>query len=52
MLAFLAMHLLCNLMMLFQDFQDLEYLNDFQTIGYGGHFVFQNEAKIFHRHAL
>ena len=27
-------------------FQDLEYLYDFQTIGYGGHFVFQNEAKI------
>ena len=30
-------------------FQDLEHLYDFQTIGYGGHFVFQNEAKIFHR---
>ena len=30
-------------------FQDLEHLYDFQTIGYGGHFVFQNEAKILHR---
>ena len=31
-------------------FQDLEHLYDFQTIGYGGHFVFQNEAKILDRH--
>ena len=30
-------------------FQDLEHLYNFQTIGYGGHFVFQNEAKIFQR---
>ena len=30
-------------------FQDLEHLYDFQTISYGGHFVFQNEAKILHR---
>ena len=30
-------------------FQDLERLYDFQTIGYSGHFVFQNEAKISHR---
>ena len=30
-------------------FQDLEQLYDFQTISYGGHFVFQNEAKIFQR---
>ena len=30
-------------------FQDLEHLYDFQIIGYGGHFVFQNEAKILHR---
>ena len=29
-------------------FQNLEHLYDFQTIGYGGHFVFQNEAKILH----
>ena len=29
-------------------FQDLGRLDDFQSIGYGGHFVFQNEAKIFH----
>ena len=28
-------------------FEDLEHLYDFQTISYGGHFVFQNEAKIF-----
>ena len=28
-------------------FQDLEHLYDFQTISYGGHFVFQNEAKMF-----
>ena len=33
-------------------FQDLEHLYDFQTIGYGSHFVFQNEAKIMHRHVL
>ena len=30
-------------------FQDLEHLYDFQTISYGGHFVFKNEAKILHR---
>ena len=30
-------------------FQDLEHLYDFQTISYGGHFVFQNEAKILHK---
>ena len=29
-------------------FQDLD-LYDFQTIAYGDHFVFQNEAKILHR---
>ena len=33
-------------------FQDLEHLYDFQTIGYGGNFVFQNEAKFFHRHVF
>ena len=33
-------------------FQDLQHLYDFQTIGYGGHFVFQNEAKILHRDVL
>ena len=27
-------------------FQGLQHLYDFQTISYGGHFVFQNEAKI------
>ena len=30
-------------------FQDLERLYNFQTTSYGGHFVFQNEAKIFQR---
>ena len=30
-------------------FQDLERLYNFQTISYGGHFVFQNEAKIVQR---
>ena len=30
-------------------FQDLEHLFDFQTIGYGSHFVFQNEAKMLQR---
>ena len=30
-------------------FQDLDHLYDFQTISYGGHFVFQNEAKILFR---
>ena len=30
-------------------FQDLEHLYDLQTISYGGHFVFQNEAKLLHR---
>ena len=33
-------------MKLAEIFQDLEDLYDFQTISYGGHFVFQNEAKI------
>ena len=33
-------------------FLDLEHLYDFQKIGYGGHFVFQNKAKILHRHVL
>ena len=30
-------------------FQDLEHFYDFQTFSYGGHFVFQNEAKILQR---
>ena len=30
-------------------FQDLKHRYDFQTISYGGHFVFQNEAKILQR---
>ena len=45
-LAFLAIRLLCKLDGIFQD---LEHLYDFQTISYGGHFVFQNEAKSLHR---
>ena len=28
-------------------FHVLEHLNDFEVIGYGGHFVFQNKAKTF-----
>ena len=28
-------------------FQVLEHLNYFEMTGYGGHFVFQNKAKIF-----
>ena len=35
--------------MLAEIFQDLDDLYDFQTISYGGHFVFQNEAKILQR---
>ena len=30
-------------------FRDLEQLYDFSTVGYGGHFVFQNETKILQR---
>ena len=30
-------------------FLDLEHLYDFQTISYGGHFFFQNEAKFLQR---
>ena len=41
-----------NLMNLAAIFQVLQHLNDFQTIGYGGHFDFQNEAKIWHRHVF
>ena len=37
-----------NLMNLAAIFQVLEHLNDFEIIGYGGHFVFQNKAKIVH----
>ena len=36
--------------MLAGTFQDSEHLYDFfKTIGYGGHFVLQNEAKIVNR---
>ena len=30
-------------------FQDLEQLYDFQTIGYGAHLGFQNEAKVLYK---
>ena len=30
-------------------FHVLEHLYDFEIIGYGGHFVFQNEAEMVHR---
>ena len=35
-------------------FQVLEHLNDFEIIGYGGHFgfFFQNKAKIFLRQII
>ena len=33
-------------------YQDLEHLFDFQTIGYGNHLIFQNEAKILHRNVF
>ena len=33
-------------MQLAGTFQDLEQIYDFTTIGYDGHFVFQNEDKI------
>ena len=33
-------------------FQDLEHLYDFQKISYGGHFVYQNEAKILQRYVF
>ena len=43
-------HFSCaNMMKLAGIFQDLEHIYDFQTIGSGGHFVFQKEAKILHR---
>ena len=33
-------------------FHDLEHLYDFQTFSYGGHFLFQTEAKISHTQAF
>ena len=42
----------------FQRQQDLDHLYDFQTIDFGSHIVFQNEAKILqtclrnHKHSL
>ena len=46
-LTFLAIYIFCaNLINLVAIFQVLEHLNDFEIIGYGGHFVFQNKGKI------
>ena len=39
--------LFCANLMQLAIFQEFEHLNDFQTIGYGSHFVFHYEAKIF-----
>ena len=51
--ASFSSHISCaNLMKLAGILQDLEHLYDFETIGYGGHFVFQNEAKSLHRQVL
>ena len=33
-------------------FQDLEHFYDFQTIDYGGHFIFEDEPKMLHRHVF
>ena len=38
-----------NLMKPAGIFQDFQHLYDFQTISYGSHFVFQNEAEILQR---
>ena len=48
-LTFLALYLCANLINVAVAFQVLNHLNDFEIIGYGGHFVFQNKAKIFLR---
>ena len=47
-LAFLAIYICVNLLKVAHIFPEFEHLNDFQTISYGGHFLFQNEVKIFH----
>ena len=44
-LAFVAIYLLCNLTKVVAISQDLGHLYDCQTIGYGSHFVFQNETN-------
>ena len=46
MTAILFLNFLANLAAIFQV---LEHLKDFEIIGSGGHFVFQNKAKIFLR---
>ena len=37
---------------IFQVLKNLNDFHDFQTISYCGHFVFQNEAKMFHRQTI
>ena len=37
-------------MLLAAIFQVFEHLNDFQTIGYDSHYLFQKDAKVFHMH--
>ena len=51
-LAFKPYSFRANWMKLAGIFRDLEQLYDFQTIGYGGHFVFQNEGKFLQRQVL
>ena len=41
-----------NLLKLASVFQGLEHLYLFQTIDYGGHFIFETEAKILQRHVF
>ena len=48
-LTFLVIHFCANLINLAAIFQVSEHLNDFEIIGYGGHFVTQNKAKSFLR---
>ena len=50
-LTFLAIYFCANLMNLDAIFQIFEHLNNFEIIGYHGHFIFQNKAKIFLRQA-
>ena len=41
-LAFLAIYVLCKSDTATCNLLSLDHINDFQTIGYGGHIVFQN----------
>ena len=52
-LTFLEPYIFCaNLINLAAIFQVSEHLNNFKITAYGGHFVFQNAAKIFYRHVF